>query len=82
MTSWVLILITSTLTIVQHPGSMTVDTNVTNAEVSGHFTSKADCMGIQAAADKYDLFAHPKDIVKGNTITHIGSTTVCMIDPK
>jgi len=80
MTSWVLILITSTLTIVQHPGSMTVDTNVTNAEVSGHFASRASCIAFQTEATKHGLLDHPKDTVKGNTHTHIATATVCMID--
>ena len=80
MTSWILILITSTLTIVQHPGSMTVDTNVTNAEVSGHFASRASCIAFQAEATKHGMLDHPKDTVKGNTHTHIATATVCMID--
>jgi hypothetical protein len=79
---WILILLTSTLTVTTHPDNTMVAGNTTNAEVAGHFTSQADCVDFQNLIRKYHLLDSSKETVNGNRRARTFTATVCVADTK
>jgi hypothetical protein len=79
--NWILVLLTTSLTITSHPGNVDVS-NSSGVAVAGHFTSKSDCLAFQDSIHKYHLLNEYNETVKGNKRVRVFTATVCVSDPK